>query len=214
MKRDEEEARKQAKKQEERRRKREERVAVVAELKSVAVKRRGEAQRLLRALLAGAAEERSLCTTVYHCLPFPATPYHSLPLHTTFCHFPLLAILYAIPYHSLLVYSLPLPIPCNSLHHFQSLTATRYQQEEAEKRVRLEQQHKEEMERKRMERVAEEASLRDKLIRNVQRLEQRRKEIQRELVLRDISKGSSQHGRPGHAGSSIPSAVVVPPDQH
>ena len=97
MKRDEEEARKQAKKQEERRRKREERVAVVAELKSVAVKRRGEAQRLLRALLAGAAEERSLCTTVYHCLPFPATPYHSLPLHTTFCHFPLLAILYAIP---------------------------------------------------------------------------------------------------------------------
>ena len=176
MKRDEEEARKQAKKQEERRRKREERVAVVAELKSVAVKRRGEAQRLLRALLAGAAEERSPCTTACHSLFY---------------------VIFSVIHN----HSLPFP-------------TTRYQQEEAEKRVRLEQQHKEEMERKRMERVAEEVSLRDKLIRNVQRLEQRRKEIQRELVLRDLSKGSSQHGRPGHAGSSIPSAVVVPPDQH
>ena len=88
MKRDEEEARKQAKKQEERRRKREERVAVVAELKSVAVKRRGEAQRLLRALLAGAAEERSLCTTACHSLSllfyvlFSVIHNHSLPLPT------------------------------------------------------------------------------------------------------------------------------------
>ena len=53
-----EEARKRAKRREEKRQKRERKAAVVAELKTVAVRRRAEAQRLLRALLAGAAEER------------------------------------------------------------------------------------------------------------------------------------------------------------
>jgi type III secretory pathway component EscU len=66
------------------------------------------------------------------------------------------------------------------------------------------------VERQRRERVAEEASLRDKLIRNVQQLEQQRKEIQRELVLRDMSgrpSSSSQRRRSRH---EVPSAVVVP----
>ena len=47
-----------AERQEERRKRKEQRMTVVSELKNVAVQRRGEAQRLLRTLLAGAAEER------------------------------------------------------------------------------------------------------------------------------------------------------------
>lgn len=169
---EEEEARLRAKKQEEKRKRKEQRVAVVTELKTVAVQRRGEAQRLLQALLAGAAEER----------------YHLSSLSTI---------------SKLAVWLL------KTIHiHSQPFLPIRYQQEESEKRIRLEQQHKEEMERKRVERVAEEVSLRDKLIRNVQQLEQRRKEVQRELVLRDLSQtSSSQQGRPS---SNIPSAVVVP----
>ena len=56
--REEEAAKRRAEREERRRKKREQRVAVVTELKTVAVQRRGEAQRLLRTLLAGAAEER------------------------------------------------------------------------------------------------------------------------------------------------------------
>ena len=172
---EEEEARLRAKKQEEKRKRKEQRVAVVTELKTVAVQRRGEAQRLLQALLAGAAEERLI--------------YHHLSSLSTIS--------------KLAVWLL------KTIHiHSQPFLPIRYQQEESEKRIRLEQQHKEEMECKRVERVAEEVSLRDKLIRNVQQLEQRRKEVQRELVLRDLSQtSSSQQGRPS---SNIPSAVVVP----
>lgn len=181
MRREEEEARVRAKKQEEKRKRKEQRMAVVTELKTVAVQRRGEAQRLLQTLLAGAAEDR---------LPLAYSPPLSLTQYTTFK----LAILCGLAINS----------------HFRPfLSAIRYQQEEAEKRIRLDQQHKEDMERRRLERVAEEVTLRDKLIRNVQQLEQRRKEVQRELVLRDISQtaGSSQQGRPS---SNIPSAVVIP----
>lgn len=66
---EEESARRRAKRQEGRRKKKEQRLAVVADLKSVAVQRRGEAQRLLQTLLAGAAEERSVTgTSIYHLL--------------------------------------------------------------------------------------------------------------------------------------------------
>lgn len=58
QRREEEEARRRAKRDEKRRKKKEERMAVVTELKNVAVQRRGEARRLLQTLLAGAAEER------------------------------------------------------------------------------------------------------------------------------------------------------------
>ena len=60
-----------------------------------------------------------------------------------------------------------------------------------------------------MERVAEETSLRDKLIRNVQQLEQQRKEIQRELALRDRSERSSSSRR-RRSRHDVSSAVVVP----
>ena len=56
--REEEAARRRAEREERRRKKREQRLAVVTELKNVAVQRRGQAQRLLHTLLAGAAEER------------------------------------------------------------------------------------------------------------------------------------------------------------
>lgn len=51
-------AKRRAEREERKRKKREQKVAVVTELKNVAVQRRGEAQRLLRTLLAGAAEEK------------------------------------------------------------------------------------------------------------------------------------------------------------
>ena len=60
--------------------------------------------------------------------------------------------------------------------------------------------------------MAEEAVLRDKLIRNVHQLEQRRKEVQRELVLRNISSGSSSQESRGASG--IASAVVIPRHHH
>ena len=56
--REEEAAKRRAEREERRRKKRKQRVAVVTELKNVAVQRRGEAQRLLRTILAGAAEEK------------------------------------------------------------------------------------------------------------------------------------------------------------
>ena len=92
---------------------------------------------------------------------------------------------------------------------------TRYQQEEAEKRARQEREQREEAEQRRRERVAEEGVLRDKLIRNVHQLERRRKEVQRELVLRNISEsGSSSRDRrrrsPREHGHGASGAVVAP----
>lgn len=55
---EEEKALKRARKLEERQRRKQEQAALVAELKSVAVRRREEAQRLLSVLLAGAAEAK------------------------------------------------------------------------------------------------------------------------------------------------------------
>ena len=104
----------------------------------------------------------------------------------------------------------------------------RYQQEEAQKRIRLERQQREEAEARRREKVAEEAGLRDRLIHNVQRLEQRRKEVQRELALRKRRSRSrsrsreregrrrgERSGRRHHSSSSIvPSAIVIPRHRH
>ena len=50
--------------------------------------------------------------------------------------------------------------------------------------------------------MMEEASLRDKLIKNVQQLEQRRRELERRLYMRDSSTDSHLH-----------SAVVLPREQ-
>ena len=70
--------------------------------------------------------------------------------------------------------------------------------------------------------MTEEAVLRDKLIRNVQQLERRRREVQRELVLRNISESrSSREDRRGrssrdhsHGASGVSSAVVIPRHRH
>ena len=89
-------------------------------------------------------------------------------------------------------------------------STTRYQQEEAERRERVEREQREAAEQKRREKVREEASLRDRLIHSVHQLEQRRKELQRELVLRDNSQEVSSRQR---RESAIQSAVVVPSKQ-
>ena len=65
-------------------------------------------------------------------------------------------------------------------------------------------QRKEEEQQKRRKLEAE-ANLRDSLIKNVQDLEQRRLEIQRELLLRSLSSGST--------ATQLKSAVVVPTDR-
>ena len=58
-----------------------------------------------------------------------------------------------------------------------------------------------EAERQKMkEKLKEEDELRDKLTKSVQQLEQRKREIQRELKLRNLSS----------AGSQLKSAIVVP----
>lgn len=60
---------------------------------------------------------------------------------------------------------------------------------------------KEKMEATRLEKMEEESVLRDKLIKNVRHLEQRKIEVQRELLLRSLtSEGQSQ----------LKSAVVIP----
>ena len=140
-------------------------------------------------------------------LPLPAIPYHFVLPNTNAYH-----SLFATLYTTIPCLHQYLPLPTTLYHypcHLLPLPTTRYQQEETEKRVRLERQHRATVERQRRERVAEEASLRDKLIRNVEQLEQQRKEIQRELVLRDMSgrSSSSQRRRSRH---DVPSAVVVP----
>lgn len=63
------------------------------------------------------------------------------------------------------------------------------------KKERFEAEHQ-----KRKEKLEEEVELRDKLMKSVQQLEQRKREIQRELKLRNLSS----------AGSQLKSAIVVP----
>lgn len=142
---------KKAKKQEEKRNKKQKQILLVAQLKAVAMQRREEAQRLLRVLLAGAAE----------------TKYNN---RLTFVSL-------------FIMLSLPL----------------RYQEEEREKTAAMEQQQREAGQQRRKEKLEEEVVLRDKLMKNVQQLEQRRLEIQRELKLRNRS-----------SGSQLKSAIVVP----
>lgn len=60
---------------------------------------------------------------------------------------------------------------------------------------------KEKIERSRLERLEKESALRDKLIKNVHQLEQRKMEVQRELLLRSLTaEGQSQ----------LKSAVIIP----
>ena len=76
----------------------------------------------------------------------------------------------------------------------------RYEEEEKEREAKLEELQRLENEQKRQEKLEEEQLLRDKLVKNVQQLEQRRLEIQRELLLRTLPSG----------GGQLKSAVVVP----
>ena len=77
----------------------------------------------------------------------------------------------------------------------------RYQQEQKELREAEMKLEREKLEKDRLERLEQESSLRDKLIKNVQHLEQRKMEVQRELLLRSLTvEGQTQ----------LKSAVVVP----
>lgn len=67
----------------------------------------------------------------------------------------------------------------------------------------LELREREAEQQRRKEKLEEEANRRDQLMRNVQQLEQRRLELQRELKLRNLS--SSTGG-----GAQLKSAIVVP----
>lgn len=68
----------------------------------------------------------------------------------------------------------------------------------------LEQREREEEQQRRREKLEEEASRRDQLMKNVQQLEQRRLELQRELKLRNLSLST------GEGGAQLKSAIVVP----
>ena len=68
-----------------------------------------------------------------------------------------------------------------------------------EKMAALEKERSEAEQLRRKEKLEEEVELRDKLMKNVQQLEQRKKEIQRELKLRNLS-----------SGSQLKSAIVIP----
>ena len=83
---------------------------------------------------------------------------------------------------------------------------SRCQQEETERREKEEQRKREESERRRRRQVREEATLRDKLIRSVQHLEQRREQLQRQL------RGKGREGRRESRSldAPLPSAVVLP----
>ena len=76
----------------------------------------------------------------------------------------------------------------------------RYQQEQEELREAELKEEKERAERTRLERLEKESMLRDKLIKNVQDLEQRKMEVQRELLLRNLNSDKSQ----------LKSAVTIP----
>lgn len=67
----------------------------------------------------------------------------------------------------------------------------------------MEKLQQEENERKRQEKLKKEEELRDKLLKNVQQLEQRKMEVQRELLLKTLPTG----------GKQLKSAVVVPRDR-
>ena len=82
------------------------------------------------------------------------------------------------------------------------LFVARYQEEERERQEAIERQQREEERLRKQERTKAEALLRDKLMRNVQQLEQRKLEIQRELLLRSLS-----------SGAPLKSAVVIPKSQ-
>ena len=68
----------------------------------------------------------------------------------------------------------------------------------------LELREREAEQQRRKEKLEEEASRRDQLMRNVQQLEQRRLELQRELKLRNLSSST------GEGGAQLKSAIVVP----
>ena len=74
----------------------------------------------------------------------------------------------------------------------------RFQEEERRKREELENQQREEERLRRRERLEKETSLRDRLTRSLQELEQRRQEVHRELLLRS------------QPGGTLRSAVVIP----
>ncbi len=80
----------------------------------------------------------------------------------------------------------------------------RYQEEEREKALAQERCEREVEQKRRREKLEEEASRRDQLMRNVQVLEQRRLELQRELKLRNLSSSA------GEGGAQLKSAIVVP----
>ena len=68
----------------------------------------------------------------------------------------------------------------------------------------VEQHQREAEQQRRREKLEEEVTRRDQLMKNVQQLEQRRLEIQRELKLRNLSSSSL----PG--GAQLKSAIVIP----
>ena len=67
-----------------------------------------------------------------------------------------------------------------------------------------EQCEREAEQQRRREKLEEEASRRDQLMKNVQQLEQRRLELQRELKLRNLSSSAAE------GGPQLKSAIVVP----
>lgn len=79
----------------------------------------------------------------------------------------------------------------------------RYQQEQRVQREAELKMEKEQAEKSRLERLEQESALRDKLIKNVQHLEQRKMEVQRELLLRSLTADGQ---------SQLKSAVVIPRD--
>lgn len=82
------------------------------------------------------------------------------------------------------------------------MDAHRYEEEEREREAMVERLQREENETRRQEKLREEEELRDKLLKNVHQLEQRRMEVQRELLLRALPT----------SGLQVKSAVVVPKD--
>ena len=77
------------------------------------------------------------------------------------------------------------------------IDAGRYQQELKEQR----EAERIKMESERSQRLEKESVLRDKLIKNVHHLEQRKMEVQRQLLLRSLTSGGQSH---------LKSAVVIP----
>ena len=90
---------------------------------------------------------------------------------------------------------------CACVQHVKvTCSARRYQQEQLQQREAEMKQEKEKMEKTRLEKMHEETALRDKLIKNVRQLEQRKMEVQRELRLRNLNS----------EGQGLKSAIVIP----